>query len=497
MDSDENTPLLSSNAPFGPAAQFPSIHVASRHVAALDVNQIRFEDIVNDFVFEDHPTQVSFALAVLLHLRKKKKEIHPSDDLYGLWLAHKANLRDVDTLENLLTDIWTLFLAEYRSVRDIQTALWTSFLVQDDGENGNMDTRRVVDFLAEPDSPDSLLSHPLISAVIERVWIHGTKNEDPRIAGLLTRYDALSTPRAIHFIDWLAHITFLVFLFHYLLYPIEQPHTSGGWSWYEYGPREVSLVLLALSFGIHSRSFVNISALLVPISFLTSLPSAPHPESFSFIFLQWAAFLQPLGLNFPHPPSHLFLFQHRRSLPLAVLINRALSRILYPVSLFFFPLLLLATYLLSLSLADAFLRNSFQDVMPPPLETRFTFLCFFVTVLVLLLASISVLAISTSPAHNSVDLWDRYSTDVGRSARKINANVVSSYSTSYIFPPPFNLIHIVVVWIPRKVATLSGYHYPILDILERVVWRIFVGPLTAFVAFLLWRPRWLSRTASL
>ncbi|KAG6901847.1 hypothetical protein C0995_007233 [Termitomyces sp. Mi166 len=196
MDIDENTPLLSSDVPLNPRleAQTPSVHAISRRLDALDVNQIRFEDVVNGFNFENNPTEVSFALAVLLHLRKKKKYIHPSDDLYGLWLAHEANIRDVTTLDNLLADIWTLFLAEYRSVRDIQTVLWTSFPVAD-GEGGNFGTRRVIDFLAEPDSPESLLSHPLISAAIEQVWINGARNEGPRNSGLLTRYDALSTPR--------------------------------------------------------------------------------------------------------------------------------------------------------------------------------------------------------------------------------------------------------------------------------------------------------------
>lgn len=141
MDSDENTPLLSSNAPFELPAQAPSIPVVSRRVAALDASQIRFEDVVNGFEFENHPTEVSFALAVLLHLRKEKKRVHPSSDLYGLWLAHKANIRDMNTLENLVADIWNLFLAEYRSVHDIQTVLWTSFLVEDD-RGGNVGTRR-------------------------------------------------------------------------------------------------------------------------------------------------------------------------------------------------------------------------------------------------------------------------------------------------------------------------------------------------------------------
>ncbi|KAG6892725.1 hypothetical protein C0993_003151, partial [Termitomyces sp. T159_Od127] len=54
MDSDESTPLLSSN---GPPAQAPSIPAVSRRVAALDASQIRLEDVVNGFEFDDHPTE--------------------------------------------------------------------------------------------------------------------------------------------------------------------------------------------------------------------------------------------------------------------------------------------------------------------------------------------------------------------------------------------------------------------------------------------------------
>ncbi|KAG6911823.1 hypothetical protein DXG01_000070 [Tephrocybe rancida] len=185
----ENTPLLGSNA----LPVVPSIHVALKRVAVLDANQIRFHDVVNDESnLKDHPTEVSFALCVLLHLRKKKKQPPPSEDLYESWLAHKTGTGDADVLEDFIMEIWTLFLAEYRNVRDIETVLWTTFPLED--RNGR--TSRVVDLLAETDSPTSLLSHPLVVAGFENAWRNGTGYlRPPTTYAILTRYDGLSTPR--------------------------------------------------------------------------------------------------------------------------------------------------------------------------------------------------------------------------------------------------------------------------------------------------------------
>ncbi|KAF8078434.1 hypothetical protein FPV67DRAFT_1465265 [Lyophyllum atratum] len=497
MNDHESTPLLHANpnstARTASESQLPPIAPAVRRVGTLEADHIRFEDLVNQdgLSFENHPTEFAFALTVLLHLRTTRTEASSADDPYERWLAMKIDTRDADVLEKQINDIWTLFLAEYRNTRDIETVLWTRFPF----DEGDTHTCRVVDYLVDRDSPVSLVSHPLVTSSIEYAWKRGVSLEYPSAnsSAWLARYDMLSTPRVAHFIDWTSHLIFLALLVHYLLYPIEQPHTTKEWLEYQYGAREVLLIILPFSFAARTWSLANTSSLLAPIAFLTSLPSAPHPASITFTLLQWAVVLHPLGLNLPEAPSHLFLLRHSYSLPLAVLIKRGLSRILYPLILFFLPLLLLAIYLLSLSLVDTFLKLSSIEgfsviITPTPQETRLTFLTFFFAVVLLMFTSLFVMATTTSLAHTSSDPWDRYSVAVGHAARRIFLGVTASYNGPYVFPPPFNILHILLIRIPQVAARRFAIQIQGLAVVERILWRIIVGPFAAFVALLFWRP---------
>ncbi|KAG6850816.1 hypothetical protein H0H93_008119 [Arthromyces matolae] len=234
MNDDENTPLLASDVVNEHEQRLFSIEAEARRVDLLILDQIRFADIVDGLSFEDHPTEISFVLAVLLYLRSEKCRAVSSNDLYDRWNFHEINIRGVAVLDNTLATIWTSFLAEYRSLRNINTVLWTPMHLQ---EIGNGPKVRVIDLLSESNSPISLLSHPVIISAIDDAWKHGVDTTEFRSQSLLTRYDALGTPRVIHLIDWLAHVSFVVLVTHYLLYPIELSSLNGRQQ-YIYGPRE-------------------------------------------------------------------------------------------------------------------------------------------------------------------------------------------------------------------------------------------------------------------
>ncbi|KAF5377529.1 hypothetical protein D9615_005241 [Tricholomella constricta] len=494
MNAQESTPLLGSVAnarTIQPVLRLPPISLAVRSVAALEADQIRFENIVNydAFNFEDHPTEVAYALVVLLYLRNRRRKSSPAHDLYERWLSMKVDAHDAQILEKQVANIWTLFLAEYRTAHNIATVLWSQFPL-DDSETKSY---RVVDFLADSDSLLSLTAHPLVISSLEHAWRYGVSVGPAPLSNSvwLTRYDALATPRVAHFIDWISRVAFLVLLYHYLLYPIERPHTSDDWWEYRYGAREIFLIILPLSFAARSWTLASISSLLVPLAFLASLSSAPHPASFTFTFIQWAAILQPIGLNLPQAPSHLFLLQHSHSLPLAFLVTRGLSKILYPAILFFLPLILLATYLLSLSLVDAFFRLFSGQFNPTPMETRFTFLCFLLIVIILFFSSILFLATTTFSSPVPPDPWEIYSPVAGHAARRACARATVSYIGPYTYPAPFNLLRILFICVPQGVTRRLKVHVPGLTVAERALWRIVVGPFTTFVALLFWRPRWL------
>ncbi|KAG5644719.1 hypothetical protein DXG03_007848, partial [Asterophora parasitica] len=484
-DAQESTPLLREAGRIPPRTdldhQLPPINPAVRRVGALQADQIHFEDLVRDqnglrFDFENHPTEVAFALVVLLQLRRNRKKPSAAHDLYERWLATNGDEQDAGYLEKQVDAMWALFLAEYRSAQDIATVLWHQFPLDRAGTT----LCRVVDFLTDADSPRSLSSHPLVISSLEDAWKSGIFIR-PSYSRFIP-YDALATPRVAHFIDWIAHLAFLVLLVRYLLYPIEQPHTLVGGLEYQWGAREAFLVLLPLSFAARSRTLASIGSLLVTLAFLASLPSVPHPDSASFTLLQWAATLLPLGLNLPQAPSHLFLLQHSNSLPLAIVVTQGLSRLL-PVIVSFLPLLLLATYLLSLSLVDAFFRTLSDQFSPTPMETRFTFLCLFLIVVSLLVASIFVLATSTSSGQVSQDPWERYSPSTGESARRAFLRATTSYIGPYPFPAPFNLLHILLIGLARDVARQFRVRIPGLEVAERILWRVVVGPFSAHYGY--------------
>ncbi|RDB29602.1 hypothetical protein Hypma_015335 [Hypsizygus marmoreus] len=495
---DESTPLLASESDIPSNPEYlPSIsHVVAR-ISTLDAEQIRFEDLRPDgSPIGHHPTEIAFALVVLLQLRKTRLRSSQSSNIYETWISRKADAHDADSLEKRITSIWQLFLAEYRDIGDIEAVLWTRFPVVDEGE----DSRRVLDFLGDTKCNTSLTSHPLVISSLRHTWKYG-RSMNFRFASnhtlnWLSRYDALSTPRTFHLIEWISHLLFLAFLVNYLLLPIKQPHISGDWLEYQYGSRELFLIVLSLSFLLRPRSLVNTSSVIVPFAFLSSLPSIPHPPNTGFSILQWAAFLHVLGLNLPQSPSHLFLLSHHHTLPLAVLLTQRIRWTIFPAILFFLPLFIIASYLLSLSLFETFLKTIVGEMHstildPPPMETRVTFLCLFFTVVALILLSIFILATSVpllSHKEFASDRWDQYSHQVGQAARQTFIRTVVSDSGTYTFPPPFNILHLVFFRIPCFFGHLFDIPISILDSGERILWRITVGPIAVLFTFVIWNP---------
>jgi hypothetical protein len=159
--------------------------------------------------------------------------------------------------------------------------------------------------------------------------------------------------------------------------------------------------------------------------------------------------------------------------------------------LFFLPVILLATLLLSFSLADETLKlSSIQTLDPSPMQTRTIFLVLFGVVAVLLLLCLIVGA-AKYPSFSSMDQsvipigqrWDQYSERVGLDARRAFAHTLMRYSKSYYFPPPFNLLQLFFVGLPRAVCSLFGMKAPSLHLeaVERILWRISVGPIVGVV----------------
>jgi hypothetical protein len=153
---------------------------------------------------------------------------------------------------------------------------------------------------------------------------------------------------------------------------------------------------------------------------------------------------------------------------------------IYPSVLFFLPALLVASFLLSFSVANIFLKAFVHPLdipSPSPMETRVAFLYLFATILVLLTSSCFLLAtILFSPSQKNMDPWDRYSPEVGHMARMALIDTIVPYAGLYKFPPPFNILHLLLIRIPRSGANLLGIGSVWGAEAEKVIWRVIVGP---------------------
>jgi hypothetical protein len=104
-------------------------------VQALDIadlTHLRWEDLIPRPIPAslelDQCKRLAFALIVLLQLRKQKiawRGRYP--DAYEQWTEEEARTRDVETLEEKLSELWENFLAQYHGPRELYDVLWTQF----------------------------------------------------------------------------------------------------------------------------------------------------------------------------------------------------------------------------------------------------------------------------------------------------------------------------------------------------------------------------------
>lgn len=283
-------------------------------------------------------------------------------------------------------------------------------------------------------------------------------------------------------------------LIHFVLYPLSRPIITNSLQYT--GPREFVLILYPMTSLARPWSLSTTPFLLVFLALLVCLPTVPFPGDTTFTILLLALAFHLWQLHSSCTPSPIFLFPVEKGLPLRTFLGQSTSRILFPALMFFLPVLLLTAFLLSISLADTFLQViylHFSSLGPAPMETRSALLTLFGVETLLLAISLSILALSFSsralPPDRPADAWDHYSTPVGLDARRSFARAVAAYPTPYTFPPPFSIIRLLLIQVPSVVFHLIGLDslYPYLETVERILWRITVGPVALVVAGLwLW-----------
>lgn len=186
----------------------------------------------------------------------------------------------------------------------------------------------------------------------------------------------------------------------------------------------------------------------------------------------------------------------RQNLPLATLLWTEFTTTFSTILLFYFPAFLLASYLLSIALADSIPQGPDPDafrLLAAPTETRQGFVALWIVIFLLIIVSTGQLIIFKSSPNLSdqpSDPWDRYSKPVGLRARRIFIRALTDYSTPYFFPVPFNLLQVLLIRLPSGVLHwTAGVKLRVVYHAEAVLWRVTVGPIAMLVEVvsLIWR----------
>ncbi|KAE9410894.1 hypothetical protein BT96DRAFT_1011611 [Gymnopus androsaceus JB14] len=451
----------------------------SRLCSLLPEEMDQIPDIIQPSQLSGHRALLaSFSMLVLLLFREKNLgEKHSKAGPWDAWKHETLSDEWVRTIDRNIEQIWTSFLDAFCDTKAIENVLWTEFRLDEKSK-----PLRVVDFVSKH---PKLLNDRVVELSMTSQWKRGASQDLSRSRQYLTsRYDALCTPWIYHAFDLATRLTFLLLLVSYVLNP---PHPAFYSQPLEYiGVREILLVVLAISALLDSSLKSMAPFALTLFAFLFKLPSAPFPQDFTFNLLLLSLVVLIFQLHLPSPPSPLFLFWPERSLPLAVLILEGVIGTILRLLLFFLPVLILSVYFLSYALSDVFLRTllPMETSLPAPMPTREAFFILSACSFIIFLLSVLLLvpfSITSTPGRSP---WDQYSTSTGQMARIEFYRAVIRYSKPYPFPPPFNILYSIFIAIPLFVLTLFHISTSFLITLQRILWRVFVGPFAAVARLL-------------
>ncbi|TFY56405.1 hypothetical protein EVG20_g8934 [Dentipellis fragilis] len=391
--------------------------------------------------------EVAFKLIVFLQTYIMSKNAkYARRDVWERWSKEQDALHDIQELEDYIVQTWSDFIESDRRAEEVEECLWCEFPV----DQGQRHIVRVVDLLKHPDVPESLAAHRLVFLSLDNTWCYGKAAQPaPTFASrVLQHLDAKVTPRVIHALDTLLQLGYLALLANYILHPPDRP-------------------IIAIASGVPNKPHI-IPSILVILAFMSSLPSAPFAGETSYTILLFALVLHVLILHLPRPPSPNFFLAPDISLPLSTLLWYEFSRTLFPVLLFYLPAFLISTYLLSVAIADSFphFPPGLMLFASSPMETRQALLILWGIIYFLILASTALLVLFSasllSLPQRPSSTWDRYSRPVGLQARRLFVATVTAYATPHPFPPPFNLLWVVFIWLPTTMLRVFGVKVPAL-----------------------------------
>ncbi|KAG8861755.1 hypothetical protein FRC20_011442 [Serendipita sp. 405] len=273
---------------------------------------------------------------------------------WDVWKRLEDEIKGKRALLSIIQRVWGDFVkgSDGRSLGSVEEILWSEIPIEDD----KSDTLRVVDLATAKDAPTWFLSHPLVMISLQTTWSRGIPQLEAR-ESIWVAFDRLSTPRTTHAV-FLAHHMIYLYNLSYLvlaapstpiyLYPTRSPSY-----------REFYLLLYSLS-AFPSNQIPTLSALpfaFVALALGLAYPGIPTPNTSTHSLLLLALSLFLLQLHLPNPvyiPTPLYLFDPKRTLPLATLVKGLLKQAVRPGLFFFGPIVILVGVVLAQALGDSF-----------------------------------------------------------------------------------------------------------------------------------------------
>ncbi|TEB39186.1 hypothetical protein FA13DRAFT_1725160 [Coprinellus micaceus] len=421
------------------------------------------------------PLDYGYALTAVLYYRSQKMKEEES----GV-APEKSSEGDVKLVERHVDVLWTQFLSQYRTDQEIDTVLWSEH--RKDSSSGA--TLKAAHFLEGPTPYTALLTHPLVEAAVARRWKHGRHyTTSPPSSSLLQRADTLfGTPRNAHLLALASHLAYVSLLAHYLLYPPGRVSTDASTYYQDVHPHTTGLFVFALANALFVPTPYNYLYLTSLAALALPFPGLPQPGDGFFDILLFTFSLHILTLHRPFTSSLLYIHELSSSIPRVGFVHRSLVDGVAPSLFYFFLPFVASIVLLSLSLDGDLFRAavipfaSLSSVIPAPMETRNTFLAIVLVILLGLFFSIFATTATVPTARTSQSTWDRYGTDLGYWARTVAVSVCSQYDPPYLYPPPFNLLRLVVVFPLHFLLKWSGQPSDLVKRVDQYVWRFTVLP---------------------
>jgi len=142
-----SSPLLPIGDPLDQVNTFP-IFPQVQALESTNFNRLQWQNLIPRAAsasFGMEPCKgLAFALIVLLQLRKRQiawKGQYPNN-CYRQWTEEAPRARNVEILEDKMSELWESFLTQHRGPLDLHDVLWTPFLLK----QGKSRTLRGVDF---------------------------------------------------------------------------------------------------------------------------------------------------------------------------------------------------------------------------------------------------------------------------------------------------------------------------------------------------------------